>query len=123
MKAMKDIPMFCAEVIFLNQLKKKLDKTSNKLKVIMLGSVDKNPESKELLELITNLTNKLDIKGVYEQFKTKNDFEIDWLNKHTLFKFEINDIVVNFEDKKIELLKEIKYFTCLRLEIEPTKSM
>lgn len=64
MKAMKDIPMFCSEVIFINQIQKKLDRLTEKLKTIMLDQTDKMPESKELMEMITNLKGKLRIKEI-----------------------------------------------------------
>jgi tetrahydromethanopterin S-methyltransferase subunit G len=50
MKAMKDIPKFCAEVIYINQLKKKLNKLSEKLNNVMLDKVNEYPESKRIHE-------------------------------------------------------------------------
>lgn len=50
MKAMKDIPKFCAEVIYINQLKKKLDKLSEKLNNVMLDKVNEYAETKRIQE-------------------------------------------------------------------------
>jgi hypothetical protein len=51
---------------------------------------------------------KLDIKPIYEYFKKCNNFDADILAKNGLFRADDKDIIVNFDDNKIELLKEIK---------------
>lgn len=51
---------------------------------------------------------KIDIKKIYEYFIKYNNFDADKLAKNGLFRAEDKDIVVNFDDNKIELLKEIK---------------
>jgi hypothetical protein len=51
---------------------------------------------------------KLNIKPIYEYFKKYNNFDADRLAKNSLFRADDKDIVVNFDDNKIELLKEIK---------------
>jgi hypothetical protein len=111
----RDIPEMPGKVIWAKEIRLKLLKYEKRIEDILFGNWNENPLGKEIKSKIEALLKQLNTDQLKKDWEkeTSQLVRVPETNKKNLFKIikkNKYEIIVNFDPKHLEIIKEIKTF-------------